>query len=721
MKRIILVLSVLFLTNCNNETSIDKPPLATVNPVANTYFGKEIQDPYRYMENLQDTLVQSWLRSQAEHSRSILDRISGRQELLDKMIEYDQRTTFKNLSPFITSNDNYFYEKETPGDKASKLYFREHKDSEEVLLFDPSTYGSDKDESYTISFFRPNDDGSKLAISIMQNGLELPDVLLMDVENRTTYPEILKRAYNYYWTQDGKHLIYQRFKDGDPASTDFYTNLKILRHTPNSSQEKDFDVFSNLKHPELGITPEHWNYPMITNGSPYVFINAYKMDNQGVIFYTPYSEFNKEHIPWKTLYRSSDDIVSFRVTENELYLLSSKNSPNFQILRTSLENPDLENAELVIKENPDAKIANYLITKDGIYYTLSFNGVQQKLYFKAHSAQEPVALELPKEAGAISLQAKGFRYSDVWVGLTGWTSDNIRYHYQVDQNEFQKDNFTNSSRYPEYDDLVIEEVMVASHDGVKIPLSLVYKKGLKRNGKSPVLMWAYGAYGYSWSPEFDPDLLLWTLEGGIVATAHVRGGGELGEAWRKGGFKTTKPNTWKDLIACTEYLIDHHYTSKKKVAIHGMSAGGITIGRAMTERPDLFAVAIPKVGAMNALRFEESASGQVNISEFGTVKDSVEFLALLKMDAYHHLENGVEYPATLITAGINDTRVVVWQPAKFAARLQAVNKSDKPILLRVDYEAGHGILESKVKQHEDLADVMSFALWQTGHPRFNLE
>lgn len=720
MKNVVYVLLAFFLTNCNDDITIEKPPLAEIQIVTDTYFGKEIQDPYRYMENLKDTLVQSWLRSQTDHSRSILDRISGRQELVDKMLEFDQRNTVKNSSPFITSNDTYFYEKETPDDKASKLYFKENKESEEILLFDPNTYSSDKDKSYRISFFRPNDDGSKIAISIIQNGLELPDVILMDVKNKTTYPEVLRRAYNYYWTQDGAHLVYQRFKDGDPSTPDFYSNLKILRHTPNTNPDEDVDIFSNLKYPELGLTPEHWNYPIITNGSPYIFINAFKMANEGLIFYIPSSEFNNKHIHWKPLYDTSAGIKSFKVTDTDLYLLSAKDSPNFQILKTSLENPDIENAETVIKENPDAKIASYSITKDGIYFTLSFNGVQEKLYLKKHSEKEPIELTLPKAAGSINIRTKGFRFSEVRIGLSGWTSDNTTYTYLADSNEFVLDNFTNSSEYPEYNDLVIEELMVESHDGVEVPLSLIYKKGLERNGNNPTIIWAYGSYGYAWKPEFDPALLLWTLEGGIVATAHVRGGGELGEEWRKGGFKTTKPNTWKDLISCTEYLIDNKYTSKKKVAIHGMSAGGITIGRAMTERPDVFAVAIPKVGIMNSIRFEESASGKVNISEFGTVNDSIECAALLEMDAYHHVKKGVEYPATLVTAGMNDQRVIAWQPAKFAARLQALNESDNPVLLKVDYDAGHGILESKLKQYEDLADVMSFALWQIGHPKFTL-
>jgi prolyl oligopeptidase len=232
--------------------------------------------------------------------------------------------------------------------------------------------------------------------------------------------------------------------------------------------------------------------------------------------------------------------------------------------------------------------------------------------------------------------------------------------------------------------------MIPSHDGVEVPLSLIYKKDMVKNGGNPVFIYGYGAYGSSINPFFSPEFLLWTSEGGIIAVAHVRGGSELGNSWYKAGYKTTKPNTWKDLISCAEYLVKEKYTSAQKIAINSASAGGILIGRAMTERPDLFAAAIPQVGCLNPLRAEESPNGPINVPEFGTVKDSLECMALIDMDSYLHIKNGVKYPATLITTGMNDPRVATWQPAKFAASLQAANISDKPVLFWVDYEAGHG-------------------------------
>lgn len=405
-----------------------------------------------------------------------------------------------------------------------------------------------------------------------------------------------------------------------------------------------------------------------------------------------------------------------------------KNSQKIETLETTEKQDDLNllkqivgKAEVVVPEHPRKTLTSFKLTSEGMYYTLFGNGMQGTLYYLPYETQKSVELTLPFAAGSISLRTKGYRFRDVWVTISGWTRDQQRYRYVPDINEFELENLSDVAEYPEYSDLIAEEVIVESHDGVKVPLSLMYKKGIRKNGNNAVLIYGYGAYGDVEHPGFNPLRLLWTQEGGIFAVAHVRGGGELGEQWHKAGFKSTKPNTWKDVIACAEYLVTEKYTSPKNIAVYSLSAGGLLVGRAMTERPDLFAAAISRVGVMNPLRFEETPNGPANIHEFGTVKDSVECMALIEMDPYLHVKDGVEYPATLVTAGMNDQKVIAWQPGKFAARLQAANTSDKPILFWVDYEARHGTGFTKSKQFESLADILSFALWQTGHPKYQLK
>jgi prolyl oligopeptidase len=267
-------------------------------------------------------------------------------------------------------------------------------------------------------------------------------------------------------------------------------------------------------------------------------------------------------------------------------------------------------------------------------------------------------------------------------------------------------------------DRVETEVDVKSHDGTLVPLSIVHAKGLKREGSHPCMLIGYGAYGVSERPFFERFELAWLERGGVLAVAHVRGGGEFGEEWHLAGKGATKPNTWRDFIACAEYLVAQGYTSPAHLTGEGGSAGGILIGRAITERPDLFGAAIIDVGLSDTLRAETTANGVPNIPEFGSTRTREGFDALLAMSSYDHVREGTAYPAVLITTGINDPRVDPWQPAKMAARLQAATTSGRPILLRVDWGAGHGSGSGMHELHESLADRFGFMLWQSGDPEF---
>jgi prolyl oligopeptidase len=269
----------------------------------------------------------------------------------------------------------------------------------------------------------------------------------------------------------------------------------------------------------------------------------------------------------------------------------------------------------------------------------------------------------------------------------------------------------------------IDEVrlMVTAKDGVKVPISLIYKKGTTLNSDNPTLLRAYGAYGITQSPSFRPNTMAWLERGGIIGICHVRGGGEFGDPWHKDGQKLTKPNTWRDLIACAEYLVERKFTRKEKLAIEGGSAGGITVGRALTERPDLFAAVVPHVGLLDALRAEFTPNGPPNIPEFGSVRTADGFKGLFQMSAYHHVKDGTRYPAVMLMHGVNDPRVEVWQSAKMAARLQAAAanvKNAEPVLLRLDYDAGHGVGSTRAQRNSELADVYSFLLWKFGDPAF---
>jgi len=266
--------------------------------------------------------------------------------------------------------------------------------------------------------------------------------------------------------------------------------------------------------------------------------------------------------------------------------------------------------------------------------------------------------------------------------------------------------------------LTFTETVVESHDGARVPLSIIHRTDLARDGSQPALLEGYGAYGFTFPMTFAARRLAWLERGGVIAVAHIRGGGTFGRAWHHAGRRATKPNTWKDFIACAEHLVGEGYTSSRRLCGHGRSAGGILIGRAVTERPALFAAAHIGVGCTDMIRFETTKNGPPNIPEFGTVTEEAGFRGLLAMSTLHHIRDGVAYPAVVLTHGINDPRVAPWQSAKTAARLQEATTSGKPVLLRIDYHAGHGMGSTRRQQQEELADVWSFFLWQCGDPDF---
>ena len=714
-----MIVPMLVVSQTDNTIKLVKPDKAPIKMVKETYFGKEVSDPYRYMEQISDSTFSKWMKAQAAYARNVLDSIPGRKGLLDKLWEFDKRDGARSYRLIITDNDRYFYMKITPEDETGKLFFRDGFEGKESLVFDPQNYKEDN-LSYSINSLRPSIDGSKIAIEVAANGTENSEILIFNVNDGKLYPEKIDKCWDasVSWLPDNERFLYTRLNSNDIYDINRLLNSKTFLHTVGQSPEKDIDIFSSQKYPNLGIKEEEMPIVVYDKNNHFLFALPVTVDRRLKVFVASADDINQSTIPWKPLITEDDDVTNFTTDHGHVYLLTSKRAPNYKIIKIALEQPNLENAELAIPENNEATIEDFGMTKDGLYYTISENGVKQELYLLANGEKTAQNLKLPTTAGRIDLSYKGLDYSDLWVSLSGWTADNIRYRYDSKLKTFSEESLFPRMGYPEFKDLIVEELMVPSHDGAQVPLSLIYDKNLKRDGNNPVMIFGYGSYGISLMPFFSPGYLLPTTKGAIFAIAHVRGGSELGDNWYKSGFKTTKPNTWKDLIACTEYLINKKYTSSKKVAIYSASAGGILIGRAMTERPDLFAVAIPEVGSLNSLRSEFSPNGPINIPEFGTVKDSIGFFGLHEMDAYQHIVDGVNYPASLITAGINDPRVTYWEPAKFAARLQAANASDKPILFSVDFESGHGMGDSKTIYYESMADIASFFLWQTGHKEF---
>jgi prolyl oligopeptidase len=711
-----LCLSILLLATpeslrAGNSANMDAPSARVVE----TLCGQEVADPYRPLENLKEPVVAEWFQRQSDHARKVLDAIPGRNELISMMQEFDRRRQVKAFDLSITDNDDYFYLKQTPADETGKLFFRKGYKGKERLLFDPATWKDKSGSTFVISEVAPSIDGSKVVIGVSPNGSEDSILFIMEVKSGRIYPERIDRGRfaSPSWLPDGRSFFYNRLNTADPLDKDRQKNTRVWLHVVGTTPSSDHEIFSRSHNPELNIRAEDIPSVMYDRKSNRLFAFVGSVDPRITAWYAPPESLKKPSIAWRTLFRPEDEVYDFSATARELYLYTPKNAPRFKVLKTPLDQPDVAHAETVIPEPKEATLSGMTLTSKGIFFSESFNGVREELYRTGYNGGQPEKIGTPFEPGTLALSSKGFDKPELWTIMGGWSHDFRRYRYDHDHRLFVDETISSKARFPEYDNLEVQEIMVPSHDGVQVPLSLIYNRHMVKNGKNPVLIYGYGAYGNAVTPFFSPSLLLWTWKGGILAVAHVRGGGELGDDWHKAGMKSTKPNTWKDLIACADYLVKENYTSPQRIAINAASAGGILVGRAMIERPDLFAAIMPQVGVLNPVRAENSPNGPVNVPEFGTVSNPEECRALIEMDSYLKIQDGVRYPAALITAGINDPRVPAWEPGKFAARLQEATASGKPVLFFTDYKAGHGIGDTKSKQFESLADMLSFGLWQT--------
>ncbi|MEM9824453.1 MAG: prolyl oligopeptidase family serine peptidase [Bacteroidota bacterium] len=700
-------------------------PLAPAQPVMENFCGQAIEDTYRNLENLEDPEVQNWLKAQGNHASSVLKKISKRQYLIDKQKEFDTRIAHEISWQRITEKDQYFYLKRMPGENVAKLYFRQGFSGEEIFLYDPKDYQPASNNTFVINYIKPDWAGEKIAISLSKNGEEISEMVIFDRTTKALLPDRITNCWpadggGVNWHPDNSGFYYLHYPVIDRNSDLFLKNMSSVFYKIGQTNHLENEVFSKANNPELNIQSEDFPMVSIKNTSDhYILATVGGATRFRDTYYAKLRESSFFKYDWTLLFSKVEKVTQYIVDGEDFIYLSGKNSSNYQLCKTSLEKPNFESPEILVDHKADEVITEFSKTSDGLFFVRNKNGVESKLYYLKDGQEKEI--ELPKKSGSVYVRSKGAKYPDLTVYIMGWTSNFRSYKFDVHSNTFEEFSLTPIPEYPEFDDLVVEEVLVTSHDGVEVPLSLIYKKGLALNGKNPVLFYGYGAYGSSMNPFFSPSFLLFASEGGIVAIAHVRGGGEKGVAWHEAGRKETKPNTWKDLIACTEYMIKEKYTSNQHTAIWSASAGGILVGRAMTERPDLYAVAIPEVGMMNTLRFEQTPNGANNVKEFGAIENPEECKALYEMDAYLHLKPDTQYPSTLITAGINDPRVIVWQPAKFAAKLQACQSSKHPILFLVNYDSGHGAGDTVDQQYESIANVYSFAFWQMKHPEYVLE
>ncbi len=706
------------------------PPLPPEKAVADTMYGTSVTDPYRYFENMDDPTVKQFFKDQNDYTRAVLDRLGAPREALFERIK-----TLDNAGASVTGvtrdGPYYFYLKLNPGDNSPKLYVRPARgDGEshptaafaaERVLVDPQALAG-AGEHYTINYFLPSLDGAHVAYGISEGGSESSVIHVVETATGRVLPDAISRAYFFGPTSwfDENSFYYVRFpelKPGEPK-TDKETRAVNYLHVLGRDPDRDVPVFGfgvNSKAPF-----ELTDYPVVITSpiSPYTLgLVVHGVKNELTI-YALRGALASANANWQPVASVGDDITGYDLRGSMIYLMGHKDAPTFKVIATSLDSPNVEHAQTVVPTG-SAIVQNIAMASDGLYVQSREGGFGNITRVALNADGTPSAqtsLALPYQ-GTINAISADPREPGVVFGLVGWTHSQLI--YAADPKGAIADTRIKASANVDMTPYTSSEVQARSQDGTLVPLSIVYRKGLALDGSHPAYLQGYGSYGITQLPSFNATRVAWLERGGVFAVCHVRGGGWYGEAWHQAGFQATKPHTWQDFIACGRWLVAHKYTSPVHLAGEGTSAGGITIGRAITSQPRLFAAALDVVGASNMLRMEFTPNGPPNVPEFGTVKNAAGFRALYAMDAYEHVVPGTAYPGVMLVTGYNDPRVASSQLAKLTARLAASTSSGRPILLRVDYDAGHGFLAASRQQSEQLlTDEYSFLLWQCGDPAF---
>ncbi len=684
-----------------------EPPAIAAKPVTETLWGKSVTDPYRFMEALSPDTI-TWMKAQGEYTRSILDAIKPRAALEQRIAAFT--ASFGFIEDYATYGGRAFYEERAPGSDNFDLIVKDARGTRKIVDV-AALRAAHAGSPFAINFFLPAPDGTKVAVGISEGGSEDASISVYDAATGATVAGPLDRAQfgATAWSNDARRVYFVRLKQLAPGESpiDKYFDATLVSWDLHGepvpilgSTVGHGPHFTKVESPALSLTPTS---PLA------VAQNINGVQNELALWLAPEARLGDPKLSWTPFATRADDINSFDAHGDELFLLSHKNAPTFQVLGVHA-GQSLASARVLVQAQPDRVIDSIHAAADGLY-VLARQGAYSQLLRVPYgkTTAEPIALPFK---GHLDSAFSDPRLPGIAIALNSWVVPPTEFSYDPASRRFTD---LKLGTEPPIDAarFTVRDLQARARDGVMVPLSLVQPKGV--HGPQTVLIQAYGSYGISQLADFSPRAVSFLAEGGSYASCHVRGGGELGDAWRIAGKDANKPHTWRDLIACGQDLIARGITTKAQLFIFGGSAGGITMGRAMTERPDLFAGVIDAVPAANTLRAEFSPNGPNNIPEFGTVTTRDGFANLLMDDSIQHVRHGVRYPAVMITTGLNDPRVSPWEPAKLAAALQASGTPD-PVLLRIDAKAGHGIGSTKTQNDELYADMYSFVFWRAGRP-----
>ncbi len=685
--------------------SIPPAPVARVAVVKDTYFGETLSDPYRWMENDKDSDWLPYLKGQNDHTRAVLDTLPRRAGLLKRIQQLSGDIVA--TSRVQRAGGKLFFQQRPLGADNFKLFVREA--GGDRVLIDPTLLSS-ATSHVSLDWWRASPSGSHVVYGLSKDGSEDSLLHIMTVADARDLPETIPNTQGAtpQWLDDGSGFFYNQLT-GAVNTPERYLDSQARFHRLGSDPASDPILMKRGLDPAVAF--DNIQTPLILTfaGARHALLILADVRPEVRLLIAPLSDAVAGTAKWQPIAGFEDELTNFEVDGDDLYLLVNKGAPRGRILKTSVASPSIANGTEVVPQG-SLVIEEIDRARDGLYLKIMDGGISRLRKLSRDGRVTEVALPFDGTIGAVFAEPSE---DGVLIALSGWLTPIGL--YSVDTAGRVADTGVTPKPAIDVSSYETRRFFATAKDGTKIPYSLIYKKGLKLDGSAPAWISAYGSYGAAaYTPAFQGRQMALIDAGAIVGYANVRGGGEYGREWHKAGQLANKPNTWRDLIAVCEDLCAKNYTSPAHLAIGGRSAGGIAVGRAMTERPDLFAAVVSGVGWSNPLRYVVEQNGYGEEPEWGAIAEEAGYRALKSIDSYQAVKDGTKYPAVLLTTGVTDPRVAPFHVAKMTARLQAATSSGKPILLRVDYDAGHGIGSTRAQQDREAADTYAFLLWQLG-------
>lgn len=688
-KRFFMLLCVVFLSN----------PYAK----GDAYKNNELKS-YEWMEK-KDKETSDWLQYRTFKSRREIKNTAHKKQI-DIEINKINRIEGNYIYDIKEIGNNRFYLRGDNQHPYARLFLK-HRDVERLLI----------DPPMGITFFSPSHDGKYIAYGLCKSGSEIASIHVLDVKSGRNLTDYIPGARypHVVWLPDNHSFFYSRLPAARHNVPSFkkLADKKVYIHKLGDGYKKDAvilhsgmfsgdgaNIYSNIS---VYLSPNsNWLLASVSSS-----ISGYSSS----LYITPLNSINGAKTTWRKIFDKENKVSNFVIFKNYLFIAKYNNASGYSITKISLDQKNAKEQAVISWSN--GELLEFSTSSDALYVAYRTSGKRKFVRVDIDNTDHVYDIPVPFD-GEITALFPSSDKKNIMFTLQDWINPPAIYSYTPGDKVAVNTNLTSSSRY-DTRNYEAKEVEVMSKDGVKVPLTLIMRKGSKLNGSSRTWLTAYGAYGVSTFPNFDPYRLIWLERGGIIAIAHVRGGGELGPDWHESGRLFKKENSVYDFLACADYLIKSGYTNNKKLVASGASAGGIVIGRAITLRPDMFSAVAIDVGILNTVKLDRIPIGPMNFKEFGSPEIAKEKENLYQLDAFEHLHKGVHYPAVLLTVGLKDSRVSPWQSAKFAARLDEISqKVEKPnaLLVIADKDAGHN--DSNLKQHgEKMSDIISFFLSQT--------